>query len=92
MSEKTKTETVDQIVAKAQQAGVGLMAVAATFGMVNPSDHDKRVILPSQPVFSLVNEPTEQGGSTLRREREEAGPHYISYTVAQRTPGRSGKA
>jgi hypothetical protein len=29
--------------------------------------------------------------SQLRRERDETIQHYISYSVSQRTPSRSGK-
>ena len=70
------------------------MAAAATIGMLEMPEHpDKRVVVPHQPAFAFA---TENGGNnqqdnTLRREREEAGPHYISYSVAQRTPGRTGK-
>jgi hypothetical protein len=94
MANKTKTPTIQQKLADvAAQSGMLLMATAATFGMLELPDHpDKRVIVPTRPVFAFADESAPTGSdNTLRREREEAGPHYISYSVSQRTPGRSGK-
>jgi len=90
----SKTKTIqNKITDAAAQSGMLLMATAATLGMLELPDHpDKRVIVPSRPVFAFADENTQTGtDNTLRREREEAGPHYISYSVSQRTPGRHGK-
>ncbi|PIZ61607.1 hypothetical protein COY17_04085 [Candidatus Saccharibacteria bacterium CG_4_10_14_0_2_um_filter_52_9] len=96
MSAKTKnTNTVqDTITDIAQQTGIVLMAAATTLGMVE-LQHEQpgnKVIAQVQPAFATVTEQTQQDpGSLLRRKREEAGPHYVSYSAAQRTPGRTGK-
>lgn len=76
-----------------QQAGLMLMTLAVTLGMAELPHHtEKRVVMPSQPVFEAV---AAGGGdntpNSLRREREETGPHYVSYSVTQRTPGRTGR-
>ncbi len=95
MPTKTKnTKTpVDKLAEVAQQAGIVLMTAAVTLGMLELPEHSKRVIVPNQPVpeFADSENKTDSNDNILRREREEAGPHYISYSVAQRTPGRTGK-
>lgn len=74
-----------------QQIGLVLMATAATVGMLELPDHmNAKIALPNQPVFARVTENGENN-NPLRREREETAPHFISYSVAQRTPSRSGK-
>lgn len=72
------------------QAGLVLMTAAATIGMVELPEHPNKVIVPNQPVFAVATD-TNERGSTLRREREETAPHYISYNTSQRTPGRTGR-
>ncbi len=73
-----------------QNLGIALMAAATLAGVVEMPDHGNRVNLVAQPSFVFANERSESG-STLRREREETAPHYISYGLAQRTPARSGR-
>jgi hypothetical protein len=94
MSTKTKNETViDKINDTAMQAGVVLMTAAVTLGLVDvpqTNKPDKRVVLPAnKPAFAFAGENEEL--NPIRREREETGPHYVSYAVNQRTPGRTGK-
>jgi hypothetical protein len=85
---KTTTETLTTI---SQQIGIVLMTAAATVGMLELPDHlGAKVVVPNQPAFAFASESTE-GANPLRREREESAPHYISYSVSQRTPGRYGK-
>jgi hypothetical protein len=95
MPNKTKTVTIQQRLAEvATKSGIVLMAAAATIGMLELPEHpDKRVVVPHQPAFAFATENSDNNrpDNTLRREREETGPHYISYSVAQRTPGRTGK-
>lgn len=68
------------------------MSVAVTLGMLEMPDRAARVVLPTRPVFAWANESSNQHDqNTLRRENEETEQHYISYSVAQRTPSRSGK-
>lgn len=75
----------------AQQAGLMIMAAAATFGMLEaPADTDKRIVVPNQPVFAFANE-DEELNNPIKREQQETGPQYISYSVSQRTPARSGR-
>lgn len=97
MSNKTKnTKTSsDKLAELTQQAGVLLMTAAFTFGLVEmPEGHNTKVVVPNQPAFAVAQNGGGETGpdNNLRREREETGPHYTSYSVAQRTPGRMGKA
>lgn len=74
------------------QAGLILMAAAATVGMVELPEHpNSKVALTAQPVFVNAGENTTDV-NPIRREREETSPHFISYSVTQRTAGRTGKA
>jgi hypothetical protein len=95
MAKKTKiNKTAAALTDTAANLGLVLMTAATTLGMVDVPQHpDKRVVLPTRPSFAFAgqNAESELQSSTLRREREETGPHYISYNVAQRTPGRTGK-
>jgi len=94
MSVKTKNQTTaEKVTEAAKQAGILLMTAAAAVGMLELPDHvDKRVVLPSRPSFVFAENNVEgENGNTLRREREEVAPHYISYSEVQRTPSRSGK-
>lgn len=93
MSIKTKNtkSPLNQVLAVAQQAGLVLMTAAVTLGMLELPDHpNSRIVLPNQPALTFAGE-NEEANNPLRREREESAPHYISYNVAQRTPGRSGR-
>ena len=68
-----------------------LMTAAAVTGMIELPNHtNSRIIVPSQMAFAAASE-NEELNNPLRREREESAPHYISYSVNQRTPSRSGK-
>lgn len=93
----SKIEKIEiNIAGKAQEiatrAGFLLMATAATIGLVELPEHfNTRVVAPGMPAVMLVAEQTGEHGPQ-RREREETGPHYISYSVTQRTPGRSGRS
>ena len=91
MALKTKT-TGQKINAAAGQGGLLLMAAATSLGLVEVPQHpDKRAVLATQPNFAFA---TEQGGgqdNQIRRERDEVGPHYVSYNITQRTPGRTGR-
>lgn len=95
MANKTKSNTTSkQIQNIATSAGLLLMTAAATTLMLEVPDHpDKRAILTPQPAFAAPGQIAEQEmpGSSMRREREETGAHYVSYSVMQRTPGRTGK-
>ena len=96
MSYKIKKEknTSQKINEVAKQAGIALMAMAATLGMLESPEHpNARIILPNQPSFALANVNVQfgGGGNQMIREREEAAPHYIDYSTVQRTVSRSGK-
>jgi len=75
----------------AGQAGLLLMTMAATVGMIELPDHQaSKIVVPNQPAFAFVNENAESN-NPIRSEREESAPHYISYSEVQRTPSRSGR-
>jgi len=92
-TKNTKT-TIEKLGEAAMQGGIVLMAAAATLGMLElPENHNNRVIVPNQPAFAAATHNIDNAGQNnqLRRESEETVPHYISYTVTQRTPARSGR-
>lgn len=95
MSTKTKNikTPFEKLAEVTQQAGLLLMTAAVTVGMVEVPEQTSKIIVPNQPSFAFAGNNTENNNdnNALRREREEAGPHYISYNIAQRTPGRTGK-
>lgn len=94
---KTKTvkNPLDQLSAVAQNLGLVIMTTAATVGMLEMPDHLNKVVVPNQPAFAFAGENSnvnnEGNTNPIRREKEEVEQHYISYSVAQRTPGRTGK-
>ena len=95
VSKQTKT-TSEILNNTAKQAGYLLLATAATLGMLDTPSHDRvRAVLPNQPVFAFeendINVENLQGTNSIRREREEVAPHYISYSEVQRTASRAGK-
>jgi hypothetical protein len=80
----------EQLNQLATGTGLALMTAAVMTGMVEMPDHGvARAVLPLQTALAPV--PTAASDNPLRREREESAPHYISYSVAQRTPGRASK-
>jgi hypothetical protein len=93
----TKTKKVptksEKLLELTQQASMILMTAAVTLGMTElPGHPDKRIVLPNQPAFAWANDKGESNNNnTLRRESQETEQHYISYSVAQRTPARSGR-
>jgi hypothetical protein len=93
MSVKTKTITTpEKALALAQQAGIILMTAAVTLGMTETSNRtNARIIVPNQPSFAMATEQDEQNNNVLRRESEESEKSYVSYSVTQRTPARSGR-
>ena len=91
-NKKTQPKS-EQLLEAARQAGLVLMTAAVTLGMLElPDRPNSRIVLPSQPVFAWANDRGESNNNaTLRRSSEETEQHYISYSVAQRTPARSGR-
>jgi hypothetical protein len=90
---KNSKTTQDKVQELAMQGGIVLMAAAATVGLLAPDDfHNRNVTVPNQPALALAGQQANsEGNNPLRREREETGPHYVSYSVTQRTPGRTGR-
>ena len=71
--------------------GTSLMALATVVGMLEISTHSiNKAIVPLQPVYA-VNRSGGDFNNPMRREKEEAGTVYVSYSESQRTPGRAGK-
>ena len=94
MSNKNKNIQLptEKLSEAAMQGGIILMAAAATLGMLELPDHqNSKVIVPNQPAFAVAAHGGDDPNNILQREREEVSPHYISYSVVQRTPTRSGR-
>lgn len=91
MSKNTKKQNsnADFLSEIAEKAGMIVMTAAAISGFFElPSHGIVRVALPGQSSLAFANLDDELN-SPVRREREEAGPHYVSYSVSQRTHSRS---
>lgn len=74
--------------------GIYLMAAATIIGMTELTDRqDIRILNVAQPAFAFDSgvQPTMDHQNLIRREREEAGRHAVSYGVTMRTPPISGK-
>lgn len=83
-------EATDKLAEITQQAGVLAMTTAALLSVIQLPDQPKKLaILPK--AMTLAPALAEEDTNQLRREQEETAPHYISYSVAQRTPARSGR-
>lgn len=95
MSIETKTPILSpaKLAELAQQAGILLMTAAVTVGMLELPNHgNNKIVVPNQPALALASENSNQElDNSARREREETAPHYINYSVTQRTPGRTGE-
>lgn len=90
-TKNTKT-TADKLAGVAQQIGLVMMTAAVTFGMFELPDRSSKIVIPNQPVFEFADNNSEANpNNPIRRENEENEMHYISYSVAQRTPSRAGK-
>ena len=88
MTQKYKNNNKNNIVI-GRSLGLAIMTLAAVVGLVElPGRNIKPTVL--IPAFASVSEEV-RGPNPERREREEAGPHYVSYSANQRTPSRSGQ-
>lgn len=84
---KVSTEAITET---AQRVGFFIMAATMTLSMLDSPNEAKRIVLPNQPALGWIGQ-SENGSNQIRREREETAPHFISYSVVQRTPARSGR-
>jgi hypothetical protein len=87
MSKNTKNQNSgsDFFAEIAEKAGMIVMTAAAISGFFELPSHSLiRVALPGQASLSFANLDDELN-TPVRREKEEAGPHYVSYSVSQRT-------
>jgi hypothetical protein len=89
MFEKNKNGQIQEKLGDiAQNVGLLAMGTAMAVGFIEIGGHS-RVVVPATATLSPAGEHL-QGGDPMRREREETGPHYISYGAMHRTAGRSG--
>jgi hypothetical protein len=70
---------------------VFLMSVVTTIGMIDLPSNSKlsRLSMSQKPAYAFVG--SEFRSNNLLRNREDTEQNYISYSVSQRTPGRSAK-
>lgn len=86
---ETATDNFSEV---GQKVGLVLMAAAAVTGMLElPNHENSKIIVPNQPAFAFAGNNNDI--NPVRREKgsEEAGVTHVSYSIAQRTPGRFGK-
>jgi hypothetical protein len=89
MFEKNKNgQLQEKLSDAAQNIGLLAMGTAMAVGFIEIAGHT-RAVVPATASVSPAGE-HQQGGDPMRREREETGPHYISYGAMHRTAGRSG--
>ncbi|MDB5170624.1 MAG: hypothetical protein JWO35_318 [Candidatus Saccharibacteria bacterium] len=95
MQTTTKTTTNNfNIGEAAQHAGLVMMTLAATLGMVElpHESSNSKAMVNAQPAFVFAAENQSAGHENpQRRDKEEVHPHSASYSATQRTPGRTGK-
>lgn len=93
MLEKIKTNTINKNLTEAAgHMGLIMMTAAATLGMIELPEHfNSRVVLIGQPAKALASELAGEASNPIRREREESPQHFVSYSIAQRTPPRSSR-
>ena len=85
MSRKIKT---NQLKTLGLPVGLIMMSLAATLSIAELPDHlTSQLRLNKSFGFALVSS-TNLANNSLRREKDEASPQYISYAISQRTPGR----
>ena len=87
MSQKIKNNKTN-ITSVTRHLGFALMSIATVAGLVEMPERPQKAAL-LIPAYAVTSQSSDS--NPLRREREEAGPHYISYSATQRTPGRTGR-
>ena len=87
LTKTNKKLEANTLAERAQQVGFIMMATAAMLMLVEVAEHRLREVI--APQVAHTSQHSEQGNDPMRREREETGPHYTSYGIAQRTPGRA---
>lgn len=87
MSQKIKNNNKD-LKEISRHLGFALMAAAALAGLVEMPERPNKtaLLIPAYAVNIEAND-----SHPARREKEEAGPHYTSYSAFQRTPSRTGR-
>ncbi|HSX47761.1 MAG TPA: hypothetical protein VLF63_03230 [Patescibacteria group bacterium] len=93
MSNKTKIQNKNTTTVKNiyKNLGLLLMTSATALGLVELHNHSKnQAVVNTRPVFAFQEE-SNNNLNSLRTERNETVPHYISYSETQRTPSRSSK-
>ena len=94
MKSKTKTENLSEKLNRLSSGiGIAVLSLASTYGMVDLPAHARAQILsPARPVFAYANNNYISGkNNPIQKTREETEQNYVSYSVIQRTPGRSSK-
>jgi hypothetical protein len=95
MPKQKQISTIDKLQNSAKIGGLALMAIGAGLLAVelpHAGQHEEKHANGLVPQMAVVNyNDAFNGGNKERREREETGPHYVSYGNAQRTPAHTGQ-
>jgi hypothetical protein len=94
MNSKIKTENLSNKFNNLSYGlGVVMLSLASTYGMLDLPQHARAQILStSRPAFAYANSNDNSGkNNPIQKTREETEQNYVSYSVSQRTPGRSSK-
>ncbi len=87
MSQKIKINNKD-LANVSRQLGFALMTIATLAGLVEMPERPLKAALLA-PAYAINSQSGDE--NQMRLERQEAGPHYVSYNATQRTPGRTGR-
>lgn len=87
MSQKININNKD-LAKVTRQLGLALMTIAALAGLVEMPERPFKAALLA-PAYAINSQSRDM--NPVRLERQEAGPHYVSYSATQRTPGRTGR-
>jgi hypothetical protein len=93
MYSKTKNENLSEKFNQISTGiGIAVLSLASTYGMIDLPSHARAIVPTTRPAFAYANDNYANSGSNpVQRTREETEQHYVSYSVSQRTPGRSSK-
>jgi hypothetical protein len=95
MLKQKQISAIEKVQHAAQLGGLALMTIGAGLLVADlphafGSEEKRQAGLAPQMAVVNYNDAFNNTNKE-RREREETGPHYVSYGISQRTPSRTSK-